>query len=39
LDIFGMLLNTSEVGSLAPIAVVMLYEALTLAGKPQHLNG
>ena len=37
--IFGMLADTDEVGSLAPIEVVMLPEAQVLEAKPQHLNG
>jgi len=36
---FVMLLSTSETGNLAPIAVVMLPEALDFEAKPQHLNG
>jgi len=34
-----MILNPNEVGSLAPIVVVMLLEALALEAWLQHLNG
>jgi len=32
-------LNPGELGSIAPIVVVMLPEALALVAKPQDLNG